>query len=292
MIFRSAGFVAIISISGCGPEVRELDSISSSTRALASTAPAYPAYQHTLTKTGFIVGENVRSLKDADFERVIGDLGVFATDSINGSVLGIPNGSSGREQLEPFTSDAETHNKAVLDYFISAGMPASQVGSVNVTTLMLGTGSQPDGRDSPAQFVAYTSVLERRIGGILVGESFAWARLAKDGSVVREGVYWPEIPTDVVDQATQLRSRLASSSSRAQLLAAASSSLADLDESTAVVVIHHCPFTYRGAFKAFAVVDVTVGAVGTKPHVAHLDESGKTVIFDHERPTPVQARHR
>ena len=64
------------------------------------------------------VGLNPAYRTEAGFDKVVGDLGVFATFRANRAAFGIPNASSGRESAEPFTDSEDVNNKAVLDYFV------------------------------------------------------------------------------------------------------------------------------------------------------------------------------
>lgn len=238
-IVELAAFAAF----GCAQDIpeprpsRHSDSVGQAAPLTSSVAK----YQHEFSRSRFVAGAAAQARVESGFQKVVGEFGVFATDGHNGAVTAIPHGASGRELAEPFTDDEGVHNKAVLDYFLGAGIPPAQVGSASVTTVIEGTGTLVDGRDAPPRFVAFNTVLERRVSGVQVADSFAWARLAKDGSVVSEGVYWPELDSNVINDAIQLDQTLSNPSVKVGLIAHAKAVLPDLDETSLHAVVHHSP---------------------------------------------------
>ncbi|MBK7582519.1 MAG: hypothetical protein IPI67_20270 [Myxococcales bacterium] len=279
-IVELAAFAAF----GCAQDIpeprpsRHSDSVGQAAPLTSSVAK----YQHEFSRSRFVAGAAAQARVESGFQKVVGEFGVFATDGHNGAVTAIPHGASGRELAEPFTDDEGVHNKAVLDYFLGAGIPPAQVGSASVTTVIEGTGTLVDGRDAPPRFVAFNTVLERRVSGVQVADSFAWARLAKDGSVVSEGVYWPELDSNVINDAIQLDQTLSNPSVKVGLIAHAKAVLPDLDETSLHAVVHHSPYWYPGAFRSYAVLDAIVGTAGRKPLTVHLAAGGVPVVLDHE----------
>jgi hypothetical protein len=286
---------AVVAV-GCGSEASDPIATSQAavsqdktSQAVAASAQAtlvsgaHAGFQHRAAKSRFVTGDNSRSTIADGFEKVVGARGVFARDPFNGSVLAIPNADSGLETADAFSADPEVNKREVLNYFVGAGLPAAQVAGTHVTTFIRGTGHDGKGRDNPPKFVAYNVVIERQLGGIRVEDSFAWARLAKNGEVVVESVYWPEVDAAVVLKAQKLKTRLADREAKSQMVGRAKSFAQDLDENSVQVAIHHTPVFEHGTFRTYAVLDaIAKGKSGGKARVLHLDENGDSVRFDHE----------
>jgi hypothetical protein len=113
---------------------------------------------------------------------------------------------------------------------------------------MSGSGSGIDGSEKTRQFVGYVSTLQRRINGILVDGSYAWAQLDGNGQVVAETVWWPAIPAKAIQGAADFKARMANPAQRAQLpttlAAAAAAAKSDPTGPGGEVVIHHPPATW------------------------------------------------
>lgn len=82
--------------------------------------------------------------------------------------------------------------------------------------------------------------------------SSAWARFNEEGEVIAEQVYWPELPTRVVDAALRLRQQIADAGTESAFRSRLPEGLRD---GSAEVVIHHTGYPTR-EFDAFASVDV------------------------------------
>jgi hypothetical protein len=126
---------------------------------------------------------------EGNFYKVVGDDGVLATDESNGAVLGVPNGGSPAVLVGPLTSNSDEHNAFVEDYFKTTGLPSTEIDAVHANTMMAG-GMAAGGKRLPDRLVGFSSVVTRRLGGVRVAESFAWARFNKDAEAVAEGVYY------------------------------------------------------------------------------------------------------
>ena len=176
-------------------------------------------YAHTLGASHFAVGEGSHHETEGPFERVIGDKGVFFVDTVTGASLAVPNGLAlpkppadaqasanySPEALgypQPMTTNPDEHSAAVKAYLVAAGVPASEVSGMHVTTTMAGGGPVRDGvQPAQSKLLWYTTHLERSLGGIPVESSYAFAALDNTGKVITEGVYWPAIPASVVSNA-------------------------------------------------------------------------------------------
>jgi hypothetical protein len=164
------------------------------------------AYQHLPTSSKLHLGANVRSDVHSVYERTLGEEGVFATNSLNGMVIGTQNAGSSALKAGPYSLDMSTHSEYVKSYFLSAGVPADQVLGVVGSTKTIGSGQ--NGSMATITTVGYEATLSRSLSGFHVAESFAEAQVNANGEVVRESVYWPAIPLSVVADATAIASLL------------------------------------------------------------------------------------
>ncbi|MDC0746044.1 hypothetical protein [Polyangium mundeleinium] len=203
----------------------------------------------------FSTGPAATSQLENGYQKVVGSEGVFATDSTNGAVLAIPNSGAHALSVGPYSISASEHNDRVRTYFVAAGIPADQIGSVSVHTMVERGGLVQDliKPDAPQlKLVAYYSLLNRAVDGIPVADSVAWARFNAEDVVVSETVFWPEIPGQAVADAKKMALTLADPSARAAFRA----KLPVTDESEGHVVIRHSTHTWRGGFVAVASYDV------------------------------------
>ena len=107
----------------------------------------------------------------------------------------------------------------------------------------------------------YVSSIHCQIGGIKVEESYAWARFNSAGNVVAEAVYWPEMPSSVVDDAASFSAMLADPKAGTTFLAKIPKGIEGR------LAIHHTPAIWRGGFEQVVCYDVHVGA-GEVQHFA------------------------
>jgi hypothetical protein len=232
-----------------------------------------PSYNHTVGVSRFRLGDSRREMSDANWYKVVGSDGVFATDPYTGAVRANPNGDAPAAHTPALTANPDEHNARVLAYFRGAGLPMDQVGGAHVTTIMKVEGSADAvSHGQRPTFVAYTTIVERTIEGIRVPDSFAWARFNARDEVVAEAVYWPAIPAAAITDAKALRDQLAdparSTAYRAQL------GVPEASAKGGMVTIRHPGATSRGAFEAFAGYDVHV------PYGDRMNGRGRTVHFD------------
>ena len=134
---------------------------------------------------------------------------------------------------------------------------------------------QPDG---PKRTVLYRySMLKRSIRGILVPDSFAWARMNVDGTVVEEQVYWPPIPQSVIDAALEFSTRLKDKMTRSAFEGQLPPHREALD-----VVVRHSPGEWDGPFFVNAYFDILPRQ--SFPAVLHVTQSGAIVKLPFEEP--------
>jgi hypothetical protein len=204
---------------------------------------------------------------------------VFATVSATGWVMGIPNGDAPSKLVAPLSRSPDVHNKAVVDYFVGAGLPTNQIGRVNAHATMHATmvGDVP----SAPVFDGYSSVISRKIAGILVPDSFACATFNVDGDVVEESVYWPAIPADVLNAAQALQTRLAD-------LGQASNFLSRLPAGVTggQVVVRHSSGGIGATFEAAASFDVQ-DASGGMGRVRHFNSNAVEFQMLGEQQSPI-----
>ena len=118
----------------------------------------------------------------------------------------------------------------------------------------------------PDRLVGFSSVIGRKLAGIRVAESFAWARFNKDGETVAEGVYWPSIPANVVSAAHDLQARLNDTTAQQNYATHIFNNYPEmLGPPTGEIVMHHSDSTSHGTFGAIVSFDVVFGAAGEKP---------------------------
>ena len=130
------------------------------------------------------------------------------------------------------------------------------------------------------EFVAYTTHIERVVGGIPVLESQAWASFNARDEVVSEGVFWPPISADVVARASAMRDAIADPVKHAELRSTISRTMPELGKIEGRVVIAHTPASYGGTITAISSYDVIMPGEGS--YVRHFDESGAEVKLPRE----------
>jgi len=273
MSTRVAGiWLVLLAANGCGSE-RADDSAGRALLAGVADPGGLPEFRHTLDVSRFRVGPSALERKDGAWSKRVGPEGVFAVNLANGAVRATPNGDAPAMREPALTTQPEKHNARVRDYFVTAGLPADQVGGAQVTTLMKVDGfvGQLSGDVRP-EFVAYTTILNRAVDGIPILGSFAWARFNARDEVMAEAVYWPRIPGAVVAEAQTLRARLADPAT-----AAAYYKALPTGNAPGRVVIRHTSSITPGAPVAFACFDVIEPSGSTLNHrtsTRHFDAAG------------------
>jgi hypothetical protein len=241
--------------SGCGSE-RPAEATHDESPSLQQSAPQTSSgrmagYTHPFARSRFHLGTASNPTIDGVYDKVIGTEGVFATNRKNGAVFAIPNHDSLSLSVAPLTTDAEAHHLAVKAYFLGAGLPAEQMGDMSIVS-SISQASDPNGQ-SPPKFEGYSSTISRKLGGYVVAESLASARINANDEVVSESVYWPELPSSVVADAKALDAILAEPVGRKAYL----SRLPDT-ASGGHVVIHHTSAVEDSDLVAVATYDVEV----------------------------------
>ena len=237
-----------------------------------------PAFVHTAEHSRFALGEGVTQRTEFKMTKLVGSDGVFASRA-NGWAMALPNAGAPAEQLPSLTTNGEIHNNAVRAYFIGSGLPADQIGSVQAMPMMAGGGETA--KFDPAvstqgNLVAFYTLITRKVGGIEIADSYAWARMDVNGDVVSESAYWPEIPASVLADARSLAQTIAANGQAAQSL------LSKLPTgASGHVAIRHTAGVWDGAFAAFASYDLLIDN-----RIRHFDATGKEIFLPSEAPVP------
>jgi hypothetical protein len=260
---------------------------------LVSAQPSYaqqpdasevPGYRHTVEKSRFFAGESVARMKVVEengFTKYQGRDGVLAIDQKTGLALALRSDGGDKASRVPATArasppvlDPDEHNKRVVDYFVRAGLPRDQVSVVHANTYLSASGPTSKASSIEPRVDGYATIVSRKAGGFDVVDSVAWARIDGKGHVLGEWVYWPPIPTRVVDDARRLNEML-NGSGRGDFL----SRIPSAQKSGKVVIRHASPFA-GGGFEAFASYDVMERndrpeRGTTSVHVRHFDAEGR-----------------
>jgi len=263
--FRLACGCLLVSVAACGntPEPQHTEPTN---RQMAKVITMGAGYVHTANKSRFHLGANPSPKSEFGFAKLVGSEGVFGTVPETGWVMGIPNAGASSMLADPLTQSPDVHNKTVVDYFVGAGLPADQIKAVNAHASVQGSGSGP-GAMSNGEFAGYTSVITRAVAGIPVPDSFAWARFNANGEAVEEQVFWPTIPSDVIQQAQALQATVSDPQQGASFLNKLPSKLAH-----GQVVIRHSPGSQRSLFECVASYDMM--EMTPMGRVRHFDSTG------------------
>jgi hypothetical protein len=265
--------VVAVSSVGCGAD-RAPEPSGTTGQALASSAAdaqassVIPGYVHTLNASKFRIGQNpTLELSTGVLQQWRGSLGAFSTDPTNGWSMASLDSTTPRG---PYIVNAATQNAAVRDYFLTAGLPADQVGPVGADFEVGGSGQA----NSQATFASgsvrsINSVLSRVVQGISVVESFAWAKMTTGGDVDMEAVFWPPLDGSVVNSAVNFAATMADPAMHAAYLA----KLPSPPVRDGGVVIHHTDFTLHSASSAYVSYDVTLDSMSSAS-MRHFDVNG------------------
>lgn len=259
---------------------------------IASDRGGAPGYQHGMKQSHFVIGAQSRVVNEFGWAKIRGSNGTFATSLRNGVVVAVPNARREKDGPINYRMTPNAHNQSVLEYFTNAGLPADQLGGIQATTRLSSRGHTGELRAATPQIDAYVSLVERKVEGIPVPDSVAWAEMNDKGEVVSEGVYWPSIPAKALEDARRLQKLLTRSSDRSQFL---SHLPAELPPGR-VVIRHSSASVQDGTFEAFASYDVVVrkesgnnAAEGTASKlvssvVKHFDVEGVERRLPQEKP--------
>ncbi len=289
LLIAGTMFIVVACSSGRVAEpTRQIDQAATA----ADAAPSFLAgYTHTLNASRFKIGANPSlELNTPQMQRWRGSLGAFAIDPGNGSACGLLDARSPRG---PYELDEATHAANVKAYFGTAGVPAEQIGEVQATyqSAIMG-GSTADAGPSPFQLESISSILRRRVSGVLVVESEAWAKMTTNGDVDMECVFWPPLDKSVVQNAVAWAKTMTDAPTHAAFLAKISSNASI--QSDVGVVIHHTDMSVHSPATAFSSYDVVLG---TEPGggTRHFDQTGQEFRLPQElspAPGPGAARPR
>jgi hypothetical protein len=281
-VIPSLFFVAFGCTKASDPVTREVPS------ALSNSAPAepktmVPGYAHTAERSRYVPGGTVTRISDQGYAKVIGSNGVFAVDEINGSAAAVPNASATANPRPPYPGTVQDHHAAALKYFLALDLPADQIGPIQVLTEMRGGHAVTDPRPADT-FIGYTSIITRKISGVPVDDSFATVSFDVDGNVVEEHVYWPELPSAILQEVEAFASLQASPSQLVAFRQKLDGVARGYGSGESAVVIHHRRWTERGAAYCKATYDARpVSARREAPR--HFNVDGSEEIFIRQYPT-------
>jgi len=210
-------------------------------------------YQHGTDRSRFMVGDNPHDVAELGYIKRVGSEGTLSVLASNGSVTGIPNAQGRALQLPPYGTTQQDHDRFVRDYFERSGIPATQIKAIRTATLLEASGSSDDVSTGRPKVTAYYSVIERAVEGVPVPDSFAWARINRDGQVVAEAVYWPALPAGVLAQARRMSQGDALPRAEQAMKARPGEVLVDHQ-----VTIRHTSAAHEKSFAAHASIDVRV----------------------------------
>jgi hypothetical protein len=248
-LLRSFVMIGLVLIGACGDGgvAEESDCASD----------GFAGYLHTYEASRFQTGENATYEADPEWERWIGNEGVFFIGKQNGVARGIMNAGSPALQL-PSLAPEEVHDQESFDYFANAGLPRCQIGTVERWSIGGLSGSWQ------------ISVLRRSFVEIPIVESIASVRWNSSRQSVSETVHWPRISGEVLEEA--LRIRDASTQAQSILLINVSNMLGSEFEVLGPA-IRHSNAASTGSFVEVAVLQVQKDGV-----LYNFDLSGELVL--------------
>jgi hypothetical protein len=246
-----------LAIVACGTDVpepaKDLLPTAATVKIAATTQPTVPGFTFSPQSSAFRVGANAHTVVTPSMTRLVGDEGAIATTA-NGATLSVANSGAPSLLVPPYSTDASAHTARVLQYFEDSGLPTSQLGDTHITTKVKGGGAATAAEGRPT-LVAYTTILDRKIQGIRVEGSYAWARFNSDNVVTAEEVFWPPLPMSVVNEALALTGSLKNASAQATFVSKLPAAV-KAGQSQVEVVIHHSPLAVA-TVAAFASIDVS-----------------------------------
>ncbi len=161
------------------------------------------------------------------------------------------NAGAPQSALPDWSADSSALTTHVEDYWASMGVEICQITQASISGSVSGGGSTEGG---PTSWMAgpNTVVLARGVDGVPVVESLANARFDADDQTTSEGLYWPEVPADVVTAAIAFKNQLADPNA----LGAYKAKLPPDAQGQGGVVIHHSSEASTGPFQAAATYQV------------------------------------
>ena len=260
--------------AGCSSS-RQPEPAKQGAESVASAQAVLVGYTHGLSASRFKIGQNVGlELSTPQIQRWRGSLGAFALDPSNGATCASLDATS---PTGPYELDEATHAANVKAYFVRAGLPADQIGEIVATYRTARMGGAVTEAAPPPVLESITSIIRRRVSGVLVAESEAWAKMTTAGEVDMECVFWPPISMSVVNAAVAFQNAMNSSSAHSAYL----SKLPGPVHRETGVVIHHSDMSIHGPATAYVSYDVVLdGASDAAPR--HFDQNGTEFRLPHE----------
>jgi hypothetical protein len=274
--------VILVSVFGaaCGassaPELASVQtSLLTAGTDAGSTQPGYSGYQHVVARSRLALGAGVKTYTAAGYDKVEGADGIFATNPLNGAAFGMSHPAAPSLQVAQVGTDTD-HNQQVRDYFTNAGIPTSQIAGVHATYAGSASGTGT-GAPKVSSLVIFSSHLTRVVDGIDVVDSLAWARMNQQGTVTRETVFWPPVPTSVVDQARAMKAVLVANGPEMDKIRAA---MPQKLQAPIRLVIRHSSAFIDDSPRFFAVYEALEDAPGATWQ--HYDQNGKEMHLPQE----------
>jgi hypothetical protein len=265
-------FVLVLA-AACGTGQNE--GISDSSPRVSSAAGVVRGFSGAVQHSRLAIGTQLSFDAVQGWSRTVGTAGVLAVRP-NGALMGVLNGDAPVSRAA-LTRDVNDHNSAVLHYFQDAGLPPDQVKDVSVTTVMKSASGSADA------FLAFNSIVNRQASGVVVADSYAWARFNDNGETVGEGSYWPPLPSSVVQEAVKLQAVLDNSATRDTYTARISV------KGEGHVVIRHTGAT-TDPFVARASYDINEPQRLGSSTIRHFDVNGDEFKMPDELVTPGRRR--
>jgi hypothetical protein len=122
------------------------------------------------------------------------------------NALAIPNSGASAQARPDFSGDVEVLKTHVKEYLMGFGIRECQISNIEVLASFGGGG--PVGGPTTQTAGHRTISLSRAIDGIPVAESHANATMNDQDQSTNEGLFWPELPADVVAGAKVFRDQL------------------------------------------------------------------------------------
>jgi hypothetical protein len=264
-----------VSITSC-TSVPELERTGRVAQAVSADVPGYV---HDLSRSHFRIGQNVSLEVATPIQRWHGTLGTFGIDTTTNMVYASLDAQT---STGPYILDEATHATRVEAYFVGAGLPADQVGNIEATYMSGAMGGSVLASDVTPQLESINTILRRRVSGVPVIESEAWAKMTTAGDVDMEYVFWPPIDQSIVTQAVAFASAMSDPGAHSTFIAKLPGGVAYADVG---VVIHHTSPAVHAAPVAYVAYDAVVDA-GHGAAARHFDVNGAEFRLPQEQPTP------
>lgn len=167
-----------------------------------TAAAAIAGFRHDRAASRLAFGTSTPStVATPTVTKLVGPEGTLVEWS-NGFTMGAAHSRAASKKRGPLTTDSAAHNARVLRYF--AALPADQIARVDAHARMRRTGSV--GTNVVDRTLhGFTSVITRMVDGVPVDGSYATAMFNVDDAVVAEQVWWPVLPSSLLDDIAVLK---------------------------------------------------------------------------------------